>query len=94
MGALVNCPSCATENPPDRSFCTNCGVALTAPAHPRPATAGRSDDVQPVELAYVPTVLHAPTPWTIAKGIFLGLLLWSAFSALVAGVVFAVLLNL
>lgn len=92
MGAPVICPSCSASNDDARSFCHACGSELRPTTQPV-VTAGRMDDVQQVELARIPTVMHAPTAWTIAKGVFLGLLLWSVFSALVAFTFFAVALR-
>lgn len=88
----MTCPSCGQSNSADRSFCLACGEPLTTAAAPRAITG--NVDVQQVELAYIPSALHAPTAWTIGKGVFIGLLLWSAFNAVIAALVFLVLLNL
>lgn len=90
------CSKCQTDVPAGRAFCPSC-AAQVAPIPQqglRPATAGRMDDVRQVELAHIPAVLHAPTTWTIAKGVFFGLLLWTVFSVVVAFVGFSVLLTL
>lgn len=89
----MNCPECGNSNAAGRTFCLSCGTSLTDPAEAPGAVVGVHDDVQAVELARIPSVLHAPTAWTIAKGVFLGLLLWSVFSAAVAFTFFAVALR-
>lgn len=84
----MNCPTCGRVVADDRNFCPECTSALHPPDR-RPTGASYSD-VQTVDLARVPAEMRAPTTWTIAKGVFLGLFLWSLFSAAVAIVVFAV----
>lgn len=84
------CRSCGQEIDDGRRFCNRCG----ADQDPAPATfvrSGSNDDVVTVELARIPTEIRAPTTWSIAKGVFLGLLLWTVAAVVVAALFFAVL---
>lgn len=85
------CSSCGVAVDEGRAFCPGCGEPqadlAVAPTVLRPA------DVVAVELAHIPTEIRAPTAWTIAKGVFLGLLLWSLATGLAALVVVVVVLG-
>jgi hypothetical protein len=84
----MTCPTCGAEVDSSRAFCIACGAELRPALVARPAGAGYSD-VQTVDLARVPAEMRAPTTWTVAKGVFLGLLLWTLFSAVLAMAVWA-----
>lgn len=87
----MTCPSCGTEVDAGRAFCPSCGTELRPAMHPRQRQGYA--DVQSVELALVPREMRAPTTWTIAKGVLLGLVLYSLLSAVVSATVFAFLLT-
>lgn len=87
------CASCGKEIPPGRAFCPSCGAEASPAVAARP-TGARYSDVQTVDLAAVPAGMRAPTTWTIAKGVLLGLIMFSVLSAVVSALAFGVLLSL